>query len=56
MTDSSWKNAIGEFLIREGWFTDSDSFGSNVSKHREAYAQLSAFIQNFEAKNDDIFE
>ncbi len=56
MADAHWKDAIGEFLIREGWFTDSASFGSEVSKHREAYAQLSTFLQNFDQNNDEIFE
>ena len=56
MLDSHWKDAIGEYLIREGWSMESECFGTAVSKHREAYAQLSSFMANFEGSNETIFE
>ena len=43
LKDPIWKDAIGEYLIREGWVLDT-SFSPNVLQHRLAYAQLSAFL------------
>lgn len=52
---ASWKSAVFETLIREGFTLNHNCF-EETEKHGKAYSQLSNFINSFKTNSYSIFK